>query len=389
MSEPRAQRVETQLIHAGEIEPVLGAVTLPVFQSANFVDREEDLGDYGRIRYMRLSNLPNHAVLHGKLAALEGGEAALVTSSGMAAISTTLLTVLKAGDHLLAQDVLYGGSRTLLTEDLPRWGIEVDFLGSDDPREWARKLQPSTRAVYVETITNPLLDVIDHEAVVRFARDHGLVSLVDNTVATPLFFRPLQWGYDLVLHSATKYLNGHSDIVAGAVVGSAEWVDRIRQTQLHLGGSLDTHAASLLHRGLKTLAVRVRSQAAVAQAVAEALADHPAVEMVRYPGLAGDASHDRARLFFDGYGALVTFHVKGGAAAAAQVSQRLRWPKCAASFGGVESLVTRPATTSHAGLSPEARAGLGIAEGLIRVSVGLEAAEDLVADFRQALDSVG
>jgi cystathionine beta-lyase/cystathionine gamma-synthase len=269
--------IETQLVHSGE-RVVDGAVCLPVFQSATFL-LEGDRA-YHDVRYARLSNTPNHDVLHAKLAAIEGGEAALVTASGMAAITTSLLSFLRSGDHLLVQDCLYGGTHGFVTHELPELGIAYDFIDGDDERSWPRLLRPTTRAVYVESMTNPLLGVADLPAVVRFARAHGLVTMIDNTFASPVNFRPLDVGFDLSIHSATKYLNGHDDIAAGCVIGSAEHVERIRQRLSHLGGSLDAHACFLLNRGLVTLALRVRQQNATALRLARFLEGHPAVERV-------------------------------------------------------------------------------------------------------------
>jgi cystathionine beta-lyase/cystathionine gamma-synthase len=381
------RRLETKLIHAGEPEPrILGAVSMPIFQSAMYEYAGET--DYHDLQYIRLNNTPNHAVLHRKLAALENGEAALVTSSGMAAISTSLLTLLSSGDHLLAQDCLYGGTHDLLTKDFPALGIEHTFLDAKDPGSWKARLKPNTKAIYVETITNPTIEVADLEAVAAFARENGLVSLIDNTFATPVNFRPLEHGFDLSLHSGTKYLNGHSDIVAGAVIGSRALIERIKHKLDHLGGSLDPHAAFLLHRGMKTLAVRVRYQNASALAIATFLSDRPGVARVNYPGLPSHPGHERARrLFAGGFGGMLSFEVAGGAEAARRFIDRTRLPIKAPSLGSVETLLTQPALTSHAGLSPEARARLGIGDGLIRMSVGLEATEEIIEDFEQALGS--
>ena len=219
-------KLETRLIHAGDPHPrFAGAVTVPIFQSATFEYTGQD--KYEDLKYIRLNNTPNHVALAKLLASLEGAETAVVTASGMAAISTTLLSVLKAGDHLLAQECLYGGTHTFITGDLPQLGITCDFIDVSKPEEWRRKLRPNTRAIYMETMSNPLLQVPDHRQVVEFARANGLVSLIDNTVASPVNFRPLDIGYDLSLHSCTKYLNGHSDIVAGAVIGTAQWIARV------------------------------------------------------------------------------------------------------------------------------------------------------------------
>ncbi len=380
----RARHIETKVIHSGEPRPRIGgAVTVPVFQSSTF----EHTGgtDYHDIRYIRLNNTPNHQVLHAKLAALENAEAALVAASGMAAISTALLTMLSAGDHLLAQDCLYGGTHDLLTKDLPAFGIAVDFIDAGAPASWRARLRPNTRAMYVETMTNPLLQVGDLEAVPRFAREHGLVSLIDNTFASPVNFRPPEHGFDLSLHSGTKYLNGHHDIVAGAVIGRRELITRVKHRLDHLGGSLDPHACFLLHRGMKTLALRVRYQNESALAIARFLEGHATVARVNYPGLPGHPAHARARELFDGFGGMLSFELAEGLTAAERLLARVELPIVAPSLGGVESLITRPAESSHAGLSAEERARLGITDGLVRLSVGIERTEDLIADLEQAL----
>jgi len=376
--------IETKLIHSGEPSPLIeGAVSMPIFQSATFAYRGET--SYHDLRYIRLNNTPNHVALHLKLAAIENAEAALVAASGMAAISTTLLTLLSAGDHLLAQDCLYGGTHDLLTAEFPRLGITVDFIDGAQPQAWRHLLRPNTRAIYVETISNPLVQVADLPAVVRFAREHGLVSIIDNTFASPVNFRPAESGFDLSLHSGTKYLNGHSDIVAGAVIGRAGLIESINRALGHLGGSLDPHACFLLHRGMKTLAVRVRHQNESALRLARFLEQHPKVAAVHYPGLERHPHHLRACELFDGFGGMLSFELGGGVAAADAFFRRITLPISAPSLGGVESLITRPATTSHAGMTREQRQRAGISDGLIRLSVGLEAAEDLIEDFERAL----
>jgi len=378
------KHLETKLIHAGEPEPLIaGAVSMPIFQSATFEYTGQT--SYHDIKYIRLNNTPNHIALHEKLASLENGEAALVTASGMAAISTALLTVLSSGDHLLVQDCLYGGTHDFITKDFATFGIAFDFINGDDPGSWEGKLRPTTKAIYVETIANPLLQVADLKAVVEFAKSHGLISLIDNTFASPFNFRPPEWGFDLSLHSCTKYLNGHSDIVAGALIGHAELIERIRHKLNHLGGSLDPHACFLLHRGMKTLAVRMRYQNESALRIARFLEDHKAVEKVNYPGLESHPGHGRARELFDGFSGMLSFELKNGVEAAERFMQNTTLPIIAPSLGGVETLITRPATTSHAGLSPEDRRKLGISDGLIRVSVGIEATEDIIEDFERAL----
>ena len=378
------KHIDTKLIHAGEPEPrVLGSVCMPIFQSAMFEYGGEK--GYDDLKYIRLNNTPNHAALHAKLAALENAEAALVTASGMAAISTALLAVLSQGDHLLAQDCLYGGTHDLITKDLPGLGISFDFIDGNDPASWEKKLRPSTKVIYVETMTNPLIQVADLKAVAEFAKTHGLISMIDNTFASPINFRPPEWGFDLSLHSCTKYLNGHSDIVAGAVIGKAALIEKTVRKLNHLGGSLDPHACFLLHRGMKTLGVRVRYQNESTLKIAGFLEGHPSILKVNYPGLLSHPAHERACALFEGFSGMLSFEVKGGLEAAERFMKRTTLPVIAPSLGGIETLLTRPATTSHSGLSPEERRRQGISDGLIRMSVGIEATEDIIDDFKQAL----
>ncbi len=377
----------TKLIHAGELRPpVEAAVVLPVFQSATFESAPDE--SYDDIRYIRLNNTPNHRVLHRKLAAICNAEAALVTASGMAAISATLMTLLRSGDHFLAQDCLYGGTHSLLNEDVPALGIEFDPIRGNQPESWEGLLRPRTRLVYVETMTNPLLEVADLEAVVAFARQHGLISVVDNTFASPVNFRPLELGFDLEINSCTKYLNGHSDIVAGCIAGGREQIDRIVHKLNHLGGSLDPHACFLLHRGLKTLALRMRQHDHNALRLAQFLQQSEAVVQVNYPGLESHPQHQRARRLFAGCGGVLSFELRGSVQEAENLIASLELPLSAPSLGGVESLITRPAATSHAGLTPEEREAIGVSDRLVRMAVGIESPEDLCADFAQALEGL-
>jgi cystathionine beta-lyase/cystathionine gamma-synthase len=381
------KRLDTKLIHAGEPDPLIGgAVSLPIFQSSTY--EYAGKAGYHDLRYIRLSNTPNHVALHEKLAALEGAEDALVTASGMAAISATLLGILSSGGHFLAQECLYGGTHDFITKDLVHFGISFDFIDGDAPESWNRKLRPNTRAIYVETMTNPLLQVADLKAVVEFAKTHGIVSVIDNTFASPINFRPAELGFDLSLHSCTKYLNGHSDIVAGAVIGPTRLIDEIRRTLNHLGGSLDPHACFLLHRGVKTLGVRMRYQNESALKIAQFLEAHPEVGKVNYPGLESHPRHQRARELFDGFSGMLSFELRKGIKAAEQFLKHITIPIVAPSLGGVETLITRPATTSHSGMSREERLALGITDSLIRLSVGIEATEDLIEDFDEALHAL-
>ena len=383
--------LETQLIHAGEPRPrIQGAVSIPIFQSATFecsdeVESKQD--SYYKVKYIRLNNTPNHQVLHEKLAILEKGEDARVTSSGMAAISTALLTVLSSGDHLLAQRGLYGGTYDLITKDFPSFGISCDFIDGGDPDSWERKLKSNTRAIYVESVTNPLMQVGELQALVEFAKAKGLLTLIDNTFPSPVNFRPIELGFDLSLHSGTKYLNGHSDIVAGAVIGRGELIERIDHRLAHLGGTLDPHACFLLHRGMKTLALRVKYQNQSALRIAGFLEEHPSVARVNYPGLKSNAAYQRACRWFDGFGGMLSFELKEGLLGAKRFIRELRLPVEAPSLGGVETLITRPATTSHSGMDAAERQKSNISDGLVRLSVGLETSEDLLDDLEQALNA--
>lgn len=384
----------TRVIHAGENRAdFLGAITLPIFQSSIY---DERWSGGGGLRYLRRSNSPNHDVLGAKLAALEGAEDAVVTASGMAAIATSLLTILQPGDHLLVQERIYGGTQGFLSDELRGLGIEFDFVDAGNPECWKGKLRPSTRAFYVESLSNPLNRIGELDAVAAFAREHDLVSLIDNTMASPVNFRPQEHGFDLSLHSATKYLNGHSDLVAGAIIGDSKLLRRIRKRLSRLGGCLDPHACFLLHRGIKTLALRVRQQNASALTLARFLDSHESVSVVHYAGLEQHPDHARGSRLLDGFGGVVSFEIASATAgprdstgavpnAATAFIGRTQLPARAPSLGGVESLITRPVDTSHSELSPQELAAAGISPNLVRISVGIEAVDDLIDDLRQAL----
>jgi cystathionine gamma-synthase/cystathionine gamma-lyase/cystathionine beta-lyase len=379
--------IETTAVHGGERRPgPEGSVVFPIYQGT--VYGVDEGTDYHDIKYVRLSSTPSQSYLHDKLAALEGAEAALATASGMAAITTTLMTLVGRGGHLLASDCLYGGTHDLLRQDAESLGWSCTFVDAQDPDSWSRGLEPNTRVFLLETITNPLMRVPPLDEVVRFARDSKILSVIDNTFATPVNFNPLAVGFDVCIHSATKYLNGHSDLVAGCVMGRGELIGRIRKSLNHFGGSLDPHAGFLLARGVKTLAVRLKAQNQNALALAEFLAGRDEVGQVNYAGLPGHPDHAQASRLLRGFGGMLSLRLKGGAAAVERFASALRIPSLAPSLGGVESLVTQPARTSHAGMDPEERRKMGVADDLVRVSCGIEATEDLVGDFRQALEGL-
>lgn len=376
--------LSTRAIHAGELKPApAGAVVTPIYQSATFAYEGPD--GLPEVTYGRYQNTPNHAVLHVRLAALEGAEDALVCATGMAAMTAALLALCARGDRVMAARGLYGGTHALLTEELPRFGIETDFVDLHDPSSWATAARAETRVFVVESISNPLCRVGDLPAVAKFCRERDIVSLIDNTFASPVNFAPIALGFDLVHHSATKYLNGHSDLVAGVLAGKRALLDKAVRVVRRLGASLDAHACYLLERGLKTLVVRVERHNANALRVAEFLAGHAAVARVHFPGLADHPDHARAKQLLCGFGGMLAFDLRGGAAAAEKFLRAVRIPAIAPSLGGVESLLSRPCATSHAMLSQEDRAALGIEDGTIRMSVGIEDAQDLIADLDQAL----
>ncbi|WP_263786469.1 trans-sulfuration enzyme family protein [Salinibacter grassmerensis] len=375
--------LDTQSIHAGEPDPrIEGAVSMPVFQTATYTHDDPD----DEPRYVRYNNSPNHEALHDKLAALTQTESALVTASGMAAISSALLSVLETGDHLVAPRSLYGGTLALLDDLLPQFGIAHTLVAEDTPEAWAAALQPNTKVLYAESITNPRLEVLDLTGMVDFAEEHALTTVIDNTFASPVNLRPASLGFDVVLHSATKYLGGHSDLAAGVVAGASEHLGDVHQTTKLLGGMLDPRACGLLHRSLKTIGVRVRKQNATARALASALADHDGVERVHHPSLPSHAHHDRARTLLDGFGGMV------GLELAPQTDvdpffDALSLPLRAPSLGGVETLVSQPVHTSHKNVDPAVRQAMGITDRFVRVSVGLEGPDDLTEDFTAALDA--
>ncbi len=374
--------LSTRAVHAGGVEPVPGApVVTPIVPSATFFNEPAPTGE---VLYTRYGTNPNHRVLAAKLAALEGAEAALPVGSGQAATALALLAYCGAGDHVVAARALYGGTSTLLTRELPRLGIGVTFV--ERAEQWAESLRPETRALFVEIPVNPTLRVPDIRPLARLSAERGVPLLVDATFATPVNFRPIEHGAAVVIHSATKYLGGHSDLIAGVVAGPATLVEEVRGKLKSFGPALDPHAAWLLERGLKTLAVRVRQQNGNAERLARWLEAHPAVARVHYPGLASHRDHAVARELFDGFGGMLGFVVHGGDDAAVRVLGRLRLLSVAPSLGGVETLVSMPCFTSHAASSREERHALGIDDGFVRVSVGIEDVEDLRDDLARALE---
>jgi cystathionine gamma-lyase len=378
MSDPKL-RLETLAIHAGQApDPTTGAIMTPVYLTSTYV--QDGPGGHKGFEYSRTRN-PTRDALEGCLAALEGGRHGLAFASGLAA-SDAVLHLLSAGDHVVASDDVYGGTFRIFDKVFRRHGITFDAVDMTDPARVERALRPETRLVWIESPTNPMLKLVDLAAVAAIARRHGARTVVDNTFATPFFQRPLEHGIDVVVHSTTKYLNGHSDVVGGAVVTSDDDLHaRLAFLQNAVGGVPSPMDAFLVLRGLKTLPVRMERHAANAHAIATFLEGHPQVERVIYPGLASHPQHGLARRQMSGFGGMLTFVLRGGLPAATAFLRAVRIFACAESLGGVESLIEHPAIMTHASVPAATRAALGISDGLIRVSAGIEAAEDLKDDL--------
>jgi methionine-gamma-lyase len=387
----RPRGAQTNAVHAGEGNKhgVGVGVGTPIARTSTFTfssTAEMKLWAEGKSKayiYTRYGN-PTLAIAEQKIAALEGAEAAVVTASGMAAISSALLGALKCGDELISTAQLYGGTYRLMRDVFGDLGIKVHHVGTD-LAGMEDLVNSRTRVLYVESPTNPTVRLVDVEKAAQFAKKHNLISIIDNTFATPMLQQPIKLGYDMVVHSATKALAGHSDVIAGVAVGNKKWMDRVQHMVIYLGGSMDPEAAYLLNRGIKTLGLRVRKQCENAMAVAKFLEKHAKVARVFYPGLPSHPDHKLAKRQMRGFGSMLAFDLKGGLPAARRVCDRVRLFLLAASLGGVESLVVLPAYTSHYDMSAEELKRGGVTPGMVRVSIGIEDADDLIADLQQAL----
>jgi cystathionine gamma-synthase len=382
----------TVAVHAGEPRPKPGhSLATPIIQTATYTfANTQELKDYfdgkiERIDYGRYGN-PTQRIAEAKLAALEGAGACLLFSSGMAAVTTTLFAMLSRGAHVVVTDDSYRRTRQFLNQTLHRYGIEVSTVPSGDYDALEDAIRPHTRVLLSESPTNPYNRVLDLERFAGIGRRHRVKTVVDATFATPYNQRPVEWGIDVVIHSATKYLGGHNDLLAGAVLGSQDMVDAVRALQGVTGAVVDPFVAYLLVRGLKTFALRMQRQNANAQAIADFLASHRHVAAVHYAGLASHPEHDVAKRQMRGYGGVVSFEVRGDLDAASRTVDACEIPHIAASLGGVESLIEQPAIMSFYELTTEERLQVGIKDNLIRYAVGIEDGEDLIADLAQALD---
>ncbi|MEV0993559.1 aminotransferase class I/II-fold pyridoxal phosphate-dependent enzyme [Nonomuraea sp. NPDC050202] len=385
-------RPETRAVHVPQ-PPIEGSrpISVPIYQTSGFTFDDpavmaESMGrPDGAFVYGRYSN-PTVRSLELAVAGLEGGEHAIATGSGMGAINVVLLGLLKPGDHFVAQRSLYGGTAAMINELVARFGITVTYVPENDPAALRAAVRPETRLVYLETISNPMTLVADLPGMCEAARDLGILSVVDNTFATPLLCRPFEHGADIVVHSTTKYLSGHTDVVGGiAVFADRGLYDKLWHFAIELGASPDPFASWLTVRGLQTLALRMERHCANAEYLATRLAEHPAVTAVHWPGLATHPSYELAAKLLPGFGGVFSFDLAGGRAAGERFMSSVRLALLAPSLGGVETLVLHPATTSHRALSPEELRRSGIGEGTVRIAVGIEHPEDLWADVSQAL----
>ncbi len=371
-------------VHTGAIkDKQFGGVNSPIYTSSAYNYRE------GKVIYPRYYNTPNQQIISEKIAALEHGEAGLVLSSGMAAIHATMMAVLKSGDHIIFQADLYGGTYHFAVNELDNANIAYTMVDAADVDNFAKAIRPNTKAIYLETPSNPLLKITDIEAVASIAKANNLVTIIDNTFASPINQTPMDFGIDIVIHSGTKYLGGHSDICFGAVVASNDWIAKIHQKSIIYGGSLNSSVCALIERSMKTLAIRVREQTKNAQALAEFLDRLPMVDKVYYPGLSSHEGHELAKKLMHGFGAMLSFELRINYLHDLDVFlDNLRIIKPAVSLGGIETTLTAPTSTSHAKMPKATREKQGIFDNLFRVSVGIEDIEDLKADILYAIQKV-
>jgi cystathionine beta-lyase/cystathionine gamma-synthase len=388
----KADHPETQVARsAADLHKKNGPMALPIYQTSTFevTDNDEQLRVTGSDSYYTRYGNPTNSVAERTVAALEGVDAALTFSSGMGAITTTIMALLKGGDHIVAQRDIYGGTHKFLSQWLPKFGVETTFVDTTDYQQHEQAIRPNTKLLYVESPTNPSIRVVDLQRIASLAKQQGLISMIDSTFGTPINQRPAEYGLDLIMHSGTKYLGGHTDLICGVVAGRKELIDKILATRTTIGNCMDPHASWMLVRGMKTLAVRVARQNDNALRVAEFLEQHAKVRRVHYPFLNSHPQQALARAQMSGGGGMVSFEVDGTGEDARRVSEALRLFTLAPSLGGVESLVCIPVLTSHLSVPEEERRKMGVTEQMIRLSVGIESAHDLVADLENALKGVG
>jgi cystathionine beta-lyase/cystathionine gamma-synthase len=362
--------------------PDWSPVAPPIQQSSTFTN---PVGSEDEVLYSRYGNNPTQLELARKYAMLEGADDSIFVASGMGATALAHLAMLRPGDHLISSSWIYGGTQHLFDRELARFGIEVTYVNPEQPRQWRKAVRKSTRAIFVETPTNPLIRVIDLGPIAYIAEEEGLALMVDATFASPFNFRPMEHGADVVITSATKYLNGHSDVIAGAVAGSTSFIEEVNRLMRLWGQAIDPHAAWLVDRGMRTLGLRMERHNANGLAVAQWAEQHDAIARVHYPGLPSHPDHERARSVLQGFGGMIGLELKGGSRATERALKRLKMINHAPSLAGVETLVSEPRLTSHKGIGSEGRAKIGIPDGFLRLSCGIEDAADIIGDLEQAL----
>lgn len=387
--------INSKLIHAGHKPDATGSVNVPIYQTSTFAFRNADHGaalfagaEEGYI-YTRIGN-PTISAFESAVAELEGGCGGVATSSGMGAVCTVYLALLNAGDHIVSTASVYGPSRVLMEKDFSRFGVESTYVDTCDLEQVRQAMRPNTKLVYVETPANPTMQVSDIQAIAKIAHDHGCLVVVDNTFASPYLQKPLELGADVVLHSITKFINGHADVVGGVIVSKDAAIhQRLRKMMISSGCNMDPHQAYLVLRGLKTLGIRIERAQQSAMVIARWLEQQPEISRVRYIGLESHPQHEIAARQMKGFGSMISFELAGGMQAGRILMDHVRLATLAVSLGGVETLIEHPASMTHASMSPEARRTAGFSDGLVRYSVGIEDVEDLITDLRQALDAIG
>ena len=384
----------TRQVHAGQIEDPMGSATVPIYQSSTFKFKSADHGaacfsgeDDGYI-YTRISN-PTIKALEDAVANLEGGFGGIATSSGMAAITTVYTAFLGQGKHIISHNALYGPARVVMETIFSRFGVEYSYVDTTKIQEVRKAIRPETAMIYTETPANPTIGITDLKALAQVAHDIGVPLVVDNTFCSPYLQRPIEFGADVVVHSMTKFINGHADVVAGMIVAKNEkYYNMMRPVMVNMGCNMDPHQAYLVHRGLKTLGIRIEKAQESAIQIAEYLENHPKVDWVKYPGLKSHPQYELAQRQMDGPGTMISFELKGGLDAGKRLMDNVKLTLLAVSLGGVESLIQHPASMTHSKLSHEKKLEAGITDGLVRFAVGIENVEDIMADIDQALAKV-
>jgi len=384
----------SKLIHAGDYRDEFGSAVTPIYQTSTFSFRDAKHGadlfagkEKGYI-YSRIGN-PTIEVLEKKLASLENGFGGIAMASGMAAVTTVYMGVLKQGDHMISTNAVYGPSRGVMESHFAKFGVESSYISTSDAEELEKHIRSNTKLIYLETPANPTMELADIEAISAIAKKHNILVCVDNTFCSPYLQKPLDLGADIVLHSLTKFINGHADIVGGAIVTKErELYQILRKTMIMMGCNMDPHQAYMVIRGVKTLSIRIDKAQESTMKIAEFLEAHPKVEWVKYPGLKSFPQYDLAKKQMSGFGSMISFELKGGLEAGATLMNEVNLSILAVSLGGVESLIQHPASMTHAGMSRDKRLEAGITDGLVRYSIGIEDVEDLIEDLEQALEKV-